>query len=146
MIKFQKTADTIHTDSGDYGILLNNFIKKGDFINHSNLLYLFLCEEKILGTKKKKIAVKRHRQFAHPSSDKLVGLLKQIDVNDKGLSNTIKNINLECDIYTRYRKAKPIPIAAFSMAKRLNEAITVDLKHWSDSPKVWLLHIIDHVI
>ena len=31
-------------------------------------------------------------------SDKLIGLLKQNHVNDEGL-NSIKNINLKCDIF-----------------------------------------------
>ena len=33
MIMFQRTRDIIHTNSGHYGILLNNVIKKDEFTN-----------------------------------------------------------------------------------------------------------------
>ena len=36
-------------------------------------------------------------------------------------------------------------MVGFPVAKCLNETIAVDLNHWSDSLKVWFLHIIDHV-
>ena len=75
----------------------------------------------------------------------LTGLLKQSDVNGEGLNN-IKNINLVFYICKRYRKAKPKSMVAFPLAKSFNEIITMDLKHWSDSPEVWFLHIIDRGI
>ena len=34
MIMFPKTVDVIPTDSGHYDVLLNNFIKKDEFVNH----------------------------------------------------------------------------------------------------------------
>ena len=78
---------------------------------------MFLSEEQISGTKKKKekkkkISVKLHRQFVYPSSDKLIGLLKESDANGEGLNDIIKYINFEFDICMRYRKAKPKPIVA----------------------------------
>ena len=45
----------------------------------------------------------------------------------------------------RYRKAKSKPILAFPLAKIVNETIAMGLKHWSGSPKVLFLHMIDHV-
>ena len=45
----------------------------------------------------------------------------------------------------RYSKAKAKPIVTFSPAKGFNATITMNLKHWSDSPKVWFLHMTDHV-
>ena len=45
----------------------------------------------------------------------------------------------------RYRKAKPKPTVAFPFVRSFNETITMALKFWPDSPKVWFLHIIDRV-
>ena len=143
IIMFRRTIDIIHTDSGHYDILLNNFIKKDEFIDQQISYFCSYLKNRSL-EQKKKIAVDFHQQFVHPSGDKLIGLLKQGDVNDEGLKN-IKDINFECDICMRYRKAKRKPIVAFPLpAKSFNETIAMDLKHWSDSPKIWFLHIIDH--
>lgn len=136
MIMFQKTVD-IHNDSVHYGILLNTFIKKDEFINRYFCSYLKNKSQE----QKKYTAVKNYRQFAHPSSKKFIGLLRQSDVNDKGLNNIIKNINLKCDICTRHRKTKPKPRSCISSWQRA----FIKPSLWSVSPKVWFLHIIDHV-
>ena len=91
------------------------------------------------------MAVRLHRQFAHPSSEKLIGLLKQNDANEEGLNN-IKNITLECDICKRYGKAKPKPIAAFLLAKHFNGTIVMDLQRCSDSPKVCFLYMLHDIL
>ena len=31
------------------------------------------------------------------------------------------------------------------LAKKINETVTSDLKSWKSNPKVWFLHIIDHL-
>ena len=48
----------------------------------------------------------------YPSSDKLIGLLKESDANGEGLNDIIKSINLEFEICMRCRKAKPKSIVA----------------------------------
>ena len=44
--------------------------------------------------KSKKIVIKLHCQFSHPSSDKLITLLKDTNINDKELLDMVKNINI----------------------------------------------------
>ena len=41
--------------------------------------------------RKKKIALKLHRRFAHPQRDKLIDLLKLSSITDEELRETIKN-------------------------------------------------------
>ena len=91
MTVFQKTEDIIHTYSGHYDILLNNFIKKDEFMNHQISNFCSYLKHKY--QEQRKIVVTLHRRFAHLSSDKLIELLK--------LNNIIKNINVERDICTR---------------------------------------------
>ena len=71
---FNKTADVIYTDSGQYGILLDNIVKKGEYIN-SQIYFCSYLNNKIQ-EHKKKVALKFHAQFPHASSGKLMGLLK----------------------------------------------------------------------
>ena len=86
-----------------------------------------------------------HRQFSHPSSDKLITLLKDANINDKQLFDMVKNINSNCEVYQKYKKPKPKSIVSFPLAKTFNETVALDLKEWKNNPKVWFLHIIDHL-
>ena len=81
MIMFQYTRYIIHNDSGHYGILLNNFNKKDEFIDHQFFIFVLVLKSKFQ-EQKKKTAAKLHQQFANPSGDKLIGLVKKSDVND----------------------------------------------------------------
>ena len=93
---------------------------------------------------KEKIAVKLHRQFSHPSSDRLKSLLKDANMKDIELFKKIEQLNESCKICKKYRKPKPRPVVGFPMAKHFNETVAMDLKEWSYSPKIWFLHLIDH--
>ena len=44
--------------------------------------------------KSKKIVIKLYCQFSHPSSGKLITLLKDTNINDKELLDMVKNINI----------------------------------------------------
>ena len=66
---------------------------------------------------KQKIAIKLHRQFSHPSSDKLITLLKDTNINDKQLFDMVKNINSNCKVCQK--RKKPKPIVSFPLAKLL---------------------------
>ena len=68
---------------------------------------------------KQKIAIKLHRQFSHPSSDKLITLLKDTNINDKQLFDMVKNINSNCKVCQKRKEPKPKPIVSFPLAKLL---------------------------
>ena len=77
-----------------------------------------------------------HRQFSHPSSDKLITLLKDANINDKQLFDMVKNINSNCEVCQKYKKPKPKSIVSFPLAKTFNETVALDLKEWKSNPKV----------
>ena len=89
---------------------------------------------------KGKIAKKLHQQFSHPSSEKLLSLVRSAGIMDKELLGLIKDQNNKCDICIRYKKAEPRPIVGFPLASRFNEAISMDLKEIKGYK---ILHIID---
>ena len=95
--------------------------------------------------KSNKITIKLHRQFSHPSSDKLITLLKDANINDKQLFDLVKNISSNCKVCQKYKKQKPKPAISFPLAKNFNETLALDLKQWKSKPKVWFLHITDHL-
>ena len=78
--------------------------------------------------KSKKIVIKLHCQFSHPSSDKLNTLLKDININDKELFDMVKNINSNCKVYQKYKKPKPKLVVSFLLAKKFNDTLALDLK------------------
>ena len=95
--------------------------------------------------KSKKIVIKLHCQFSHPSSDKLITLLKDTNINDKELFDMVKNIFSNCKVYQKYKKPKPKPVVSLLLAKKFKETLALDLKEWKSNLKVSFLHIIDHL-
>ena len=66
---------------------------------------------------KKKIAVKLHKQFSHPRSNRWHKLLKDRDVKDKELFNLIEQVEADCVICYQYKRPMPKLIVKFSLAK-----------------------------
>ena len=56
---------------------------------------ILFCDDvnELPNDEKQKIVIKPHRQFIHSSSDKLITLLKDADINYKELFDIVKNIN-----------------------------------------------------
>ena len=56
---------------------------------------ILFCDDvnELPNDEKQKIVIKLHRQFIHSSSDKLITLLKDADINYKELFDMVKNIN-----------------------------------------------------
>ena len=108
---------------------------------------ILFCDDvnELSNDEKQKIAIKLHRQFSHLSSDKLITLLKDANINDKQLFNMVKTINSNCKLCQNYKKPKPKLVVSFPLAKNFNETVALDLKAWKSNPKVWFLHIIGHL-
>ena len=118
--------------------------------NHDQVLKsesILFCDDvnELSNVEKEKIAIKLHRQFSHPSSDKLIPLLKDANINDKQLFDMVKNINGNCKVCQKYKKPKPKPIVSFPLARTFTETVALDLKEWKSNLTVWFLHIIDHL-
>ena len=49
-----------------------------------------------------------------------------------------------CEVCQKFKKPKPKPNVGFPLAKRFNQTVTLHLKEWSSSSKIWFLHLTDH--
>ena len=88
----------------------------------------------------KYIANKLHRQFGHPTCEKLIKLIRNAGVNDKKLEKEIINISKECLYCMQYKRAPPRPVVSMPLASSFNESVSMDLKMWN---KYTFLVIVD---
>ena len=58
----------------------------------SQILYFFAVEN-LSNTEKHKVALKLHRQFSHPHSERLLSLLQDWEINDEELKSHIKDLD-----------------------------------------------------
>ena len=94
-------------------------------------------------TDKRKVAVKLHSQFSHPSARNLTKLVVSAGWGeDRELLDQIIKVSEECRICQEYKKPSPRPIAGLPMATEFNEVVAMDLKYINGD---WILHLIDHV-
>ena len=90
---------------------------------------------------KKKIAEKLHKQFGHASSNKISKLVKSAGIKDSELFNSINEVEVNCPVCLKYKKAPLKPVVGFSLSKRFNDVIEMNLKEINGHK---ILHIIDH--
>ena len=89
---------------------------------------------------KYKKLLKLHRQFAHPSEDKLKTLLIDAGVWTAELQTSLSQVYNKCEVCKIFKQTPPRPAVTMPMAHQFNEVIAMDLKKWKDK---WILHIID---
>ena len=145
-----KNVDLVITNSGHYALPItknsNIFHNKEkhnleEFSNNVTLLANL--------SNKKSIAHKLHRQFAHPTSERLIDLLKSAGNpwnSDYELFELIKQINPNCDTCIKYRKPHPKPVTCIPLAKVFQDVLGMDLKFYTDlrnQKSHILLHIVD---
>lgn len=92
------------------------------------------------GSDVRKTALKLHRQFGHPTSEKLIKLINNAGMKNSELEQTIQKVTKECVVCFKFRKAKPRPVVSMPMASKFNEVIAMDLKAWGNK---YFLVIID---
>ena len=88
----------------------------------------------------KAIAKKLHIQFDHPTSDKLIKLLKNGGYNVKKLAKEVKEVTEKCLICIKRQKPPLRPIVCMPMASKFNECVAIDLKAWN---KKYFLVMVD---
>ena len=86
-------------------------------------------------------ALKLHRQFAHPSAERLIKLVLSQGKECEDLVKAIQEVTNNCEVCIVYRRPPPRPVVGFSMATRFNQCVAMDLKKFG---KVWVLHMICH--
>lgn len=92
------------------------------------------------GANERKI-LKLHKQFAHPSAERLKQLIRNSGVVDAGISKIVDSVSHACDICKRFRKPPPRPAVGFPLATDFNETVAMDIKFINGEP---VLHLIDH--
>ena len=81
---------------------------------------------------KRAIAEKLHKQFAHPSSEKLIKLMKDAGRNDGELFNLVNDVTSGCEVCSKYKRQRPRPVVSLPLATAFNETVAMDLKTWKD--------------
>ena len=138
MILGQK-VDLHVTTSGHYTIPLSkNQHIISEVEKNPNTRITLACSKDM---SKDAMALKLHRQFAHPPPEKLLKLLKCAGHFDKELVDCITKVSSDCCICKEYRKPPPRPVVGLPMATTFGECVAMDLKKFGD---VQLLHLVDH--
>ena len=88
----------------------------------------------------KKIANKLHRQFAHPTPNNLIKIIKNAGIKNKTLEKEIDYISQRCITCLKHRKPANRPVVCVPWAYTFNEMIGIDLKTWGDK---YFLVIVD---
>ena len=145
IIILNKEVPLKFTTSGHYCIPVGKIMDEnhGDTLKSGSMLFRD-DENELSNNVKRKIVIKLHRQFIHPSSYKLITLFKDANLNDKELFAMVKNINNNSKVYQKYKEPKPKPVVIFLLATNLNKTVALGLKEWKSYTKVCFLHIIDH--
>ena len=108
IIAFGESVNLIVTKTGHYAVpitnnkrILNDVTNKNDTPNNVTLT---LINEKT----PRDIAIKLHRQFAHPTSQKLIKLLKSAGdqwKNNQELKDEINKVSIDCKCLSSLQKA-----------------------------------------
>ena len=77
---------------------------------------------------KRKAAVKLHRQFGHPTHEKLSHLLKLSGSEDNEFLDVLQKMADLCETCMKYKKKNPRPMVGLSLSREFNATITMDLK------------------
>ena len=135
--------DLLITSSGHYAVpiwrnkqVLDAVSDLGD-VNISFVAVSVSLDDKV------KVATKLHKQFSHPSEDKLIKLVNSAGyANDLELKEAIRNVSATCKICEIYKHPSPRPVVGMPMARQFNECVAMDLKQYGVG--VWFLNLIDH--
>ena len=79
-----------------------------------------------------KLAVKLHRQFGHPSKDKLLRLIKSAGITDGDFKDEIVKVTDSCKSCLLYKKTPARPVVSLPLATKFNETVSMDLKKYKD--------------
>ena len=90
---------------------------------------------------KVKVIDKLHTQFAHPSSSRLLSLLKDAGLFDEDLKAIAEETSKGCNVCKRYKKTPARPVVSLPLATKFSEVVAMDLKEWKKG--LYFLHLKD---
>ena len=131
---FGVTVSLNETSSGHYCIPID----RNEKTSVESVCAIILSE--LSNEERKQKLLKLHRQFAHPSSKKLKGLLVDAGAWRDDFQPILDEIHSKCDICMRYQRTPSRPVVALPMATQFNEKVCMDLKQWRGK---WILHMVD---
>ena len=138
---FGQSVNLIVTKSGHYAVPITNSKRMINEIHNPNQhVTLTVTQNKSM----RDIAIKLHKQFAHPTSNKLIKLIDSAGEkwkNNTELKTEIKTITNECNTCQIFKKPPTRPVVGLPVASKLLECVAMDLKFYK---KYILLHLIDH--
>lgn len=96
--------------------------------------------EGMTDAEQKQTLIKLHRQFAHPTQNRLMAFMKDAGVWREKYQLMLNDIHEKCKICKMYKKTPPRPVVTLPIANRFNQVVTLDLKKWDEEH---ILHMID---
>ena len=78
----------------------------------------------------RKMAEKLHKQFAHPTPEKLIALLKNANASTELLEREIKLVSEKCEVCIKFKRNPPRPVVSLPLASKFNDTIAIDLKSY----------------
>ena len=131
---FGKKVEIYFTSTGQYCFKLKSKFSDENVFK-TNAVFLYSNVQSLSNTEKYNVALKLHRQFSHPHSERLLSLLQDFEINDEELKSHIKDLDEKCDICIKYKKTKLQPVVGFPLAKTFHETMAMDLKEWFHDKK-----------
>ena len=133
-----KHVDLSCTASGHYCIPISDF--KG---GNQHIHQVLMMEGNCTAWKDiEKQVMKLHKQFGHPSSRKLIQLMKDAGIMNEHYFQLVNQISETCDICQKFKRSPSKPVVSMPMAREFNETVAMDLKEWKKG-EVYILHLID---
>lgn len=132
---FGKSIDLQCTSSGHYCVPLGGVHTETETFD-----VMFTMKEQSFN-EQKKIISKLHKQFAHPSSQRLITLLKDAGAHTDLTNKLVEELTRNCETCQKYKKTPARPVTCMPLAKEFNEVVAMDLKEWK--PGTYFLHLID---
>ena len=141
----------VTTKSGHYALpitmprqLLQKAILTNDYSKLNNVIHTVL-QSSSSTMDVKKLAVKLHKQFAHPPSSRLLRLINSAGEpwsSNEALKEAIKHVGDNCDTCKLFKRPPPKPVVGLPMATKFLECVSMDLKFYRS---YILLHMIDYI-
>ena len=138
---FDESIPLTVTSSGHYVIPISKPKQLINSIDNIKCMNITLTAHKDYSNEQ--IALKLHRQFGHPTKDKLLQLINLSDPqwsNNEELKSCINRISSHCETCQKYQSSPARPTVGLPMATRFCEAVAMDLKEIDG--KI-ILHLID---
>ena len=135
---FNRSLKLTTTESGHYCIPLASPSLEESHV--STVLFINKLRNKS-DCEKKKVAEKLHKQFSHPSAEKLHNFVRSAEITDKRFLKFLLEIPSSCEICLKFKRAKPRPVVGLPLATRFNQVMAMDIKEIGQHK---ILHMIDH--